>query len=47
MSGGTTRAVKAGDVIMIPPGVPHRFLSLDGFVTYMVVRVNPGFEKGR
>jgi mannose-6-phosphate isomerase-like protein (cupin superfamily) len=47
MSGGTTRAVKAGDVIMIPPGVPHRFVGLDGFVTYMVVRVNPGYEKGR
>jgi mannose-6-phosphate isomerase-like protein (cupin superfamily) len=45
LKGGTSHHVTVGDVVMIPPGVPHRFLSLDGSVTYLVVRVNPGFEK--
>lgn len=45
--GGTQHHVGVGDAIMIPPNVPHRFLSLDGSVTYMVVRINPGFERGR
>jgi mannose-6-phosphate isomerase-like protein (cupin superfamily) len=45
--GGATRHVGAGDVVMIPPGVPHGFVKLDGHVTYMVVRVNPGYEKGQ
>ena len=44
--GGSTRHVAAGDVVMLPPGVPHGFTKLDGHVTYMVVRVNPGYEKG-
>ena len=47
MTGGSTHHVKPGDVVMIPPGTPHRFVSLDGFVTYMVVRVNPGYERGK
>ena len=47
VSGGSTRHVAAGDVVMIPPGVVHGFTRLDGHVTYMVVRVNPGYEKGK
>ena len=47
ITGGTTRHVGPGDVVMIPPGTPHHFLSLDGFVTYMVVRANPGYERGK
>ena len=47
MTGGSTHHVEPGDVVMIPPGTPHRFQSLDGFVTYMVVRVNPGYERGK
>jgi mannose-6-phosphate isomerase-like protein (cupin superfamily) len=45
MSGGSKHHIGIGDVVIIPPGIPHRFLSLDGSVTYMVVRFNPGFEK--
>ena len=47
VTGGTTRRVAAGDVVMLPPGVVHGFTRLDGHVTYMVVRVNPDYEKGR
>jgi mannose-6-phosphate isomerase-like protein (cupin superfamily) len=44
---GTSRHITKGDVVMIPPGVPHRFKSLDGSITYMVVRMNPDYEKGK
>ena len=47
VSGGATRHVSTGDVVMLPPGVVHGFTKLDGHVTYMVVRVNPDYEKGR
>lgn len=47
LSGGSSRHVAAGDVVMIPPNVVHGFTKLDGHVTYMVVRVNPGYEKGK
>ncbi len=47
IEGGVTRHVSAGDVVMIPPRTPHHFKSLDGSVTYLVVRSNPGYEKGR
>ncbi|HUO21276.1 MAG TPA: hypothetical protein VMU59_02025 [Caulobacteraceae bacterium] len=46
-TGGMVRHVSAGDVVMLPPNVAHGFVKLDGHVTYMVVRVNPGYEKGR
>jgi mannose-6-phosphate isomerase-like protein (cupin superfamily) len=45
--GGTIRHISKGDTVMIPPGVPHRFKSLDGSITYMVVRMNPDYEKGK
>jgi len=47
MTGGSVRRVAAGDVVMIPPGQPHRFKSLNGSISYMVVRVNPDYEKGK
>ena len=47
VEGGTTRHVTAGDVVMLPPNIVHGFTRLDGHVTYMVVRVNPDYEKGR
>ena len=47
MHGGTQHHVTVGDVVVIPPGMPHRFLSLDGSVTYIAFRFNPGFEKGK
>ncbi|MGC3980384.1 MAG: AraC family ligand binding domain-containing protein [Steroidobacteraceae bacterium] len=40
---GESRKVKEGDVVLIPPGTPHRFTALDGQVTYMVIRYNPGW----
>jgi hypothetical protein len=47
IAGGTSHHVGPGDVIMIPPNVPHGFTHLDGHVVYTVVRVNPGYEKGK
>ncbi len=47
MTGGTLHAFGPGDQIVIPPGVAHRFFKLDTPVVYSVVRVNPGYEKGK
>jgi mannose-6-phosphate isomerase-like protein (cupin superfamily) len=47
IDGGSTRHVAAGDAILIPPNVPHRFRSIDGSITYIVVRTNPDYEKSR
>jgi len=43
ITGGESRHVGVGDVVLIPPGTPHKFTQLDGQVTYMVVRYNPGW----
>jgi mannose-6-phosphate isomerase-like protein (cupin superfamily) len=42
IQGGVTRKIKAGDVVVIPAGVPHWFSEIDGSITYVVVRVDPG-----
>ena len=42
IQGGVTRKIKAGDVVVIPTGVPHWFSQIDGSITYVVVRVDPG-----
>ena len=47
VDGGTSHHVSVGDVVMIPPTVAHGFTKLDGHVVYMVVRVNPDYEKGK
>jgi mannose-6-phosphate isomerase-like protein (cupin superfamily) len=39
IQGGETRAIGPGDVVVIPPGVPHRFSHLDGDITYLVTRI--------
>lgn len=39
--GGQSRHIAVGDVVLIPPGTPHKFTQLDGQVTYLVVRYNP------
>ena len=44
-TGGKVHSFAAGDQIMIPPGVVHRFVKLDAPVVYSVVRVHPGYEK--
>jgi mannose-6-phosphate isomerase-like protein (cupin superfamily) len=41
ISGGTTQRIKAGDVVVIPAGVPHWFSAIEGSITYLVVRVDP------
>ena len=39
IKGGETRKVGKGDVIVMPPGTPHWFDSIDGTVTYLESRV--------
>ena len=40
IKGGTRIAVKAGDVIHIPTGIPHQFFLAPGKqITYMLVKV--------
>jgi uncharacterized protein YjlB len=41
ITGGETRQVKAGEVVMIPAGTPHMFTQLDGTFRYLVYRVDP------
>ena len=39
IEGGETRRMAPGDVVVIPPGVPHRFSKLEGTITYLVTRI--------
>jgi mannose-6-phosphate isomerase-like protein (cupin superfamily) len=41
IQGGVSRRIKAGDVVVIPAGVPHWFSGIEGSITYVVVRVDP------
>jgi mannose-6-phosphate isomerase-like protein (cupin superfamily) len=41
IQGGVTRKIKAGDVVVIPAGVPHWFSEIEGSITYVVVRFDP------
>jgi mannose-6-phosphate isomerase-like protein (cupin superfamily) len=41
IQGGVSRRIKAGDVVVIPAGVPHWFSKIEGSITYIVVRVDP------
>jgi mannose-6-phosphate isomerase-like protein (cupin superfamily) len=56
MVGYTSRAIKTGDVIVIPEGVPHGFSAIPDHVTYLSIRpdlkkvlqhgyVNPALQK--
>jgi mannose-6-phosphate isomerase-like protein (cupin superfamily) len=38
VSGGVTRHVRTGDVILIPPNSPHWYSRVDGSVTFLEVR---------
>jgi len=55
--GGQSRKVGPGDVIVIPPGVPHWFSAVESDMNYLVVRVdgdhvlpsgyvNPNLDRG-
>jgi mannose-6-phosphate isomerase-like protein (cupin superfamily) len=39
IEGGETHRLKKGDVIVVPPGVPHWWKDTQG-VTYMIIKVN-------
>ena len=40
MTGGESRHVGPGDVIIIPAGVTHYFSAVDGSIRYLVIRVD-------
>ena len=39
--GGTVRKVGPKDIVIIPAGMPHRFIQLDGPITYVIYRFEP------
>jgi mannose-6-phosphate isomerase-like protein (cupin superfamily) len=41
IQGGVSRRIKAGDLVVIPAGVPHWFSEIEGSITYVVVRIDP------
>jgi mannose-6-phosphate isomerase-like protein (cupin superfamily) len=41
VAGGQSRRIGPGDVVIIPPGVPHWFSGVEGTIRYLVVRVDP------
>jgi len=38
---GQTQAISAGDIVVIPAGVPHGFRHIQEQITYLSVRVDP------
>lgn len=41
VTNGQTRAISAGDVVVIPAGVPHGFRHIQEQITYLSIRVDP------
>jgi mannose-6-phosphate isomerase-like protein (cupin superfamily) len=41
IQGGERRRIGAGDIVIIPAGVPHWFSDVQGSIKYLVVRVDP------
>jgi mannose-6-phosphate isomerase-like protein (cupin superfamily) len=41
IEGGVSRRLAKGDVVIIPGGVPHGWASLEGDITYLIVRSDP------
>jgi mannose-6-phosphate isomerase-like protein (cupin superfamily) len=41
IDGGVSRRIAKGDVVIIPGGVPHGWASLEGDITYLIVRSDP------
>lgn len=39
---GESRRISKGDIVIIPPGVPHGFSAIENSITYQVVRVDSG-----
>ena len=44
---GDSRVVSVGDVVIIPAGTPHWYSHIDGSVTYLEIRYDPGSDEGR
>ena len=41
IDGGVSRRLAKGDVVIIPGGVPHGWASVEGDITYLIVRSDP------
>jgi mannose-6-phosphate isomerase-like protein (cupin superfamily) len=41
ISNGQTKTISAGDVVIIPAGVPHGFRNIQDQITYLSMRVDP------
>ena len=41
IDGGTSRRLTKGDMVIIPGGVPHGWASVEGDITYLIVRSDP------
>ena len=41
IEGGVSRRLTKGDIVIIPGGVPHGWASLEGDITYLIVRSDP------
>jgi len=41
ITNGQTQAISAGDVVVIPAGVPHGFRHIQNQITYLSIRVDP------
>jgi len=39
ISGGESRQLSKGDVVVIPAGVPHWFKEVNGFINYLTIKV--------
>ena len=39
ITGGVARPLVKGDIIVIPPGVPHQYTEVDGTFLYFVIKV--------
>lgn len=41
VTNGQTKTISAGDIVVIPAGVPHGFRNIQDQITYLSVRVDP------
>jgi len=41
IEGGASQRIKPGDIVVIPAGMPHWFSSIEGSISYLVIRVDP------
>ena len=39
--GGVSQKVQPKDMVIVPAGTPHRFIQLDGPITYVIYRFEP------